>query len=71
MENINTKEYWEKRFSTGDWEKSKGKTQTEDFAKSQVKYLNISKNFSGTILDFGCGLGDAFPVYKKNIQMLS
>ena len=27
--------------------------------------MGISKDFSGTILDFGCGLGDAFPLYKN------
>ncbi|WP_347172819.1 class I SAM-dependent methyltransferase [Polaribacter uvawellassae] len=65
MKNINTKKYWDKRFSTGDWETSKGRNQTADFAKSQVERFDIPKNFSGTILDFGCGLGDAIPIYKK------
>lgn len=64
MKNINTKQYWEKRFSSGDWEDSKGREQTQGFARSQVKRLDIKKNFNGTILDFGCGLGDAFPIYK-------
>ena len=64
--NINTKEYWEKRFSTGDWEFNKGRKQTIYFAKSYVKRLGIDKDFTGKILDFGCGLGDAIPIYKKN-----
>lgn len=62
--NINTKEYWDKRFATGDWEKNKGKLQTKIFALSQIPLLNIDKNFEGTILDFGCGLGDAIPLYR-------
>jgi len=65
MKNINTKKYWDERFSSGDWEDKKGGLQTEGFAISQIKHLDIKKNFSGTLLDFGCGLGDAFTVYKK------
>ncbi len=65
MTNINTKSYWNNRFASGDWEQKKGRNQTEQFAISQIPILNISKEFSGTILDFGCGLGDAFPIYKK------
>jgi len=65
MNNINTKQYWDDRFSSGNWEEKRGRNQTEGFAKSQIKQLRIKKYFSGTILDFGCGLGDAFPIYKK------
>ncbi len=63
--NINTKAYWEKRFSLGDWEEKNGRLQTLNFAIAQVGHLAIDKNFKGTILDFGCGLGDAIPVYKE------
>jgi len=66
MENINTKQYWDKRFSNGDWENKKGRKQTKGFAQSQIKYLNINKKFQGTLCDFGCGLGDAIPIYKKH-----
>lgn len=65
INNINTKNYWDNRFKTGDWEAKFGRNQTRKFADSQIRYLEISKDFTGTILDFGCGLGDAFPVYKK------
>jgi len=64
--NINTKEYWDNRFSSNDWEKKRGIWQTESFAKGQVKHLNIASDFRGTLLDFGCGLGDAMPIYKAN-----
>ena len=64
MKNINTKLYWDTRFSNGDWEQKRGRSQTRQFALSQIPYLEIPKRFSGTILDFGCGLGDAFPIYK-------
>lgn len=65
-ENINTKEYWEGRFSSNDWEECRGRWQTEMFARTQLKLLNIPSGFEGTILDFGCGLGDAIPVYREN-----
>lgn len=63
--NINSKEYWDTRFSTGDWEKHGGRSQTTSFALGQMPMLKIQSDFSGTILDFGCGLGDAIPVYHK------
>jgi len=62
--NVNTKDYWDKRFSSGDWENKCGRTQTKKLAETQVKYLKIAPSFSGTILDYGCGLGDAMPVYR-------
>lgn len=63
--NINTKEYWDSRFKSGDWEEKQGKLQTKIFALSQIPRLKLNKDFSGTILDFGCGLGDAIPLYKE------
>lgn len=63
--NINTKEYWEHRFSSNDWEEKKGRWQTKSFAKGFIKYLKIPSDFAGTLIDFGCALGDAMPVYKK------
>ncbi len=63
--NINTKEYWDRRFSTQDWEKKSGRQQTRAFAEEQCKRLDITTSFNGTITDFGCGLGDAIPVYKR------
>jgi hypothetical protein len=65
MTNINSKNYWEKRFFSGDWESNNGRFQTMNFAKSQIKHFDISYDFNGTILDFGCALGDAFPIYNK------
>jgi SAM-dependent methyltransferase len=71
--NINTKHYWEQRFKSGDWEEKGGETQTKQFAESQIKFFELSPSFAGSILDFGCGLGDSFPVYKKafpNAQLI-
>jgi SAM-dependent methyltransferase len=64
-ENINTKEYWESRFSSDDWTEKGGRLQTAGFARSQMDHIPLPADFSGEILDFGCGLGDAIPVYKK------
>jgi SAM-dependent methyltransferase len=62
---INSTEYWEYRFASGDWEQNKGRWQTTCFAKAQLPMLRLPANFAGSILDFGCGLGDALPLYRK------
>lgn len=62
---INQKDYWDQRFESGNWEAKRGRKQTRLFAKSQIKYFKIPPYFDGTILDFGCGLGDAIPVYRS------
>jgi SAM-dependent methyltransferase len=64
-EDVNTKDYWESRFSSGDWESRRGTLQTRNFAESQVRYLRLGRDFDGSLLDFGCGLGDAIPVYNR------
>lgn len=66
LENINTKNYWDQRFGSGDWEKKGGYSQTKLFAQSQIPMFHMKKEFNGTICDFGCGAGDAFPLYREN-----
>lgn len=61
--NINTSEQWNHLFRTKKWELRGGYSQTKNFAKAQISQFNISSDFNGTICDFGCGAGDAFPVY--------
>lgn len=66
--NINTKEYWDDRFATShkmSWRANAGEIQTRMFAHEIAKRLKMNVDFNGTILDFGCALGDAIPVYKK------
>lgn len=65
MHNINTKEYWDNRFNSGDWEQKEGRLQTRLYAKNNLRFIKLDKSFMGTILDFGCGLGDSIPLYKK------
>jgi SAM-dependent methyltransferase len=63
--NVNTEAYWNTRFASGHWEASDGRRQTRLFATQQSHMLRLRKDFAGSILDFGCGLGDAIPVYKR------
>lgn len=66
---VNTREYWNRRFSSGDWEAKRGRWQTKSFAEKQVTLLGLSSRFDGSLLDFGCGLGDALPVYRKHFPL--
>ena len=63
--NINTEEYWNQRFSSQDWEEKNGREQTRNFAAAQISRLRLPKSFSGVLLDFGCALGDALPIYRN------
>jgi SAM-dependent methyltransferase len=72
MENINTKDYWNKRFKTDNpksWEKLGGESQTIKYAKQIVQCLGMPIDFQGTILDFGCAMGDAMPIYLSKYPM--
>ena len=64
-ENINTVDYWDMRFGTGDWASKGGHSQTRMFAEAQLPFLKIPSSFKGSIGDFGCGAGDAFPLYHQ------
>lgn len=64
--NINTVKYWDHRFASGDWEQQRGRSQTASFAAKQVQLLSLPTTFDGSMLDFGCGLGDALPIYKSH-----
>jgi len=64
--NINTREYWDARFSSGDWEQKAGRSQTAAFARAQIPRLGIPADFAGTFVDFGCGLGDSLPLYRRS-----
>lgn len=64
-ENINTTEYWNNRFGTGNWEDTGGRNQTRDHMLMILPHLDIEEGFSGTILDFGCALGQAIPILNR------
>ena len=61
----NSREYWDGRFRSGDWVAVGGPSQTRDFAQAQLRHMSIAPDFAGSLLDFGCGMGDAFPVYHQ------
>jgi SAM-dependent methyltransferase len=63
---INTQEYWDHRFASGHWEQMDGRSQTTAFAEAQVRLLRLPPTFSGSLLDFGCGLGDALAIFKAS-----
>ncbi len=63
--NINTRAYWDSRFGSGDWEEKGGFSQTRIFAEAQVPLFDLPATFDGSVCDFGCGAGDAFPVYHQ------
>lgn len=64
-EEVNSPGYWDERFSSGDWERSMGRYQTRQFAMAQVRRFGLRSSFEGSLLDFGCGLGDAMAVYRS------
>jgi hypothetical protein len=47
-ENVNTQDYWDQRFASGDWEAKKGRWQTESFARGQMKLIRLGDDFEGT-----------------------
>ena len=63
--NLNSERYWDQRFSTGHWDNVGGRDHTRLYATALVDHLDIPPEFPGTILDFGCALGDAIPVYLE------
>ena len=62
--NINTIEYWDKRFKSGNWGRN-GRRQTLEYAMANCMQIELNQRFNGSLLDFGCALGDAIPVYKR------
>lgn len=67
--NINTRAYWSDRFAGGTWRNSHGQLQTAHFANDICTRLALPREFTGTILDFGCATGDAMPVYKAHYPL--
>jgi 2-polyprenyl-3-methyl-5-hydroxy-6-metoxy-1,4-benzoquinol methylase len=61
---INSAAYWDWRFGSGDWALRRGHMQTRQFTKAQLPRLRLPHDFKGSLCDFGCGAGDAFPVYR-------
>ena len=73
MENrfVNSREYWEYRFSSGDWNKFEGNRQSEFFAQLAVdnfpEWLKDELSiYQWNITDIGCTQGDGSAVLARN-----
>jgi len=64
MQDLNSRQYWDRRFNSGDWTKKGGTLQSYQHAREYIKHINLTETFVGTLCDFGCAEGDAFPIYK-------
>ncbi|NNJ32826.1 methyltransferase domain-containing protein [Lacrimispora defluvii] len=69
MEQINSKEYWDRRFEN-DWTKFNGDSQSKYFARLACELMpiwlieEISLN-KYEVCDLGCAEGDSLPILKK------
>lgn len=61
---LNSKGYWDARFSSGDWQSRGGEIQTMAFVNAQLPYYGLSEGFAGQIVDFGCGPGSGMAVLR-------
>lgn len=70
MNVVNSKEYWDERFLSKDWENNRGCEQSRFFAKvafsAMPEFLKreLTKN-SWTVLDIGCAMGDGTAYLAK------
>lgn len=69
---INSRSYWENRFST-DWEAAHGREQTAFFAHVAVSAFpnwlaSTIRSNDLTILDWGCAEGDAVPILSRALR---
>lgn len=64
--NPNTREKWDVEFEKGgSWEQNQGRRQTRLFAECFHEHIRIPRSQPFSVLDVGCGLGDALPVWKS------
>lgn len=69
---INSRSYWENRFST-DWEDAHGREQTAFFAQVAVSAFpnwlaSTIRSNELTILDWGCAEGDGVPILARGLR---
>lgn len=60
----NSTRYWDYRLRLN-WASAGGKVQTQDFAKSLLKNLNLGEIEFSSVLDYGCALGDSVPIFRR------
>lgn len=70
---INSKEYWDERFGSGDWEKKEGREQSLFFYNVAISLMpdwlkdDINKN-SLSIIDLGCAEGEGVNLFGKEFK---
>lgn len=70
MEQINSREYWNNRFKTNDWNDHMGMEQTKYFAQLACRLMpdwfvkDVCRN-EYTICDLGCAEGDSIPILQS------
>lgn len=66
-ENPNTRQHSEFAFRQGAvWDQNQGSRQTHLFAECFHKYVKVPVTGKFTMLDIGCALGDALPVWHQH-----
>jgi SAM-dependent methyltransferase len=66
--NKNTKETWEAYFKDG-WERNNGRQQTRLFCRFFLETVPLPAS-ARSLLDVGCGMGDALPEFKERYPHL-
>ena len=70
---INSKEYWDFRFGTGDWEKKQGREQSLFFYRLALELFpdwfceDIKKN-NLSFLDLGCAEGEGVNLFGEYFE---
>ena len=73
LKKINSEEYWEERFSSGDWEKKEGREQSLFFYEVALKNFpkwfcdDITKN-SMSFCDLGCAEGEGVQLFGESLD---
>lgn len=69
---INSEEYWENRYSSGDWEVNKGREQTAYFYRLLLRMMPqwakndiLQKKYD--LVDFGCAEGQGVPILAAQL----
>ncbi|HEV3278979.1 MAG TPA: class I SAM-dependent methyltransferase [Terriglobia bacterium] len=65
-ENPNTRAHHEQAYTPGGvWDQNQGRRQTRLFAEYFHRHVKVPFSGAFTVLDVGCGLGDAVPVWHE------
>ena len=71
--NINSRQYWNQRFMSGDWDQNMGQEQTYYFYSLLMKMLpdwfkTILRQSQYSIVDFGCAEGQGMPLLAAGLN---